>query len=94
MHWTDTIKKHDFELALTDQLDNMELAPQRRVLAGCAIGVELDLAWLSTGELLEAFEALASDIANGVAFLVSDEAAKIHGITLYVDGGISATKLG
>lgn len=67
MHWTDTIKRHDFEQALTDQLDDTELAPQRRVLAGSAIGVELDLAWLSTGELLEAFEALASDIANGVS---------------------------
>ena len=34
MHWTDTIKKHDFELALMDQLDNTELSPERRVLAG------------------------------------------------------------
>ena len=34
------------------------------------------------------------DIANGVAFLVCDDAAMIHGITLYVDGGISATRMG
>jgi NAD(P)-dependent dehydrogenase (short-subunit alcohol dehydrogenase family) len=33
------------------------------------------------------------DIARGVAFLVSDDAAMVHGITLYVDGGISGTKL-
>ncbi|GAA1458510.1 SDR family NAD(P)-dependent oxidoreductase [Williamsia maris] len=33
------------------------------------------------------------DIADGVLFLVSDEASKIHGITLYVDGGINATRL-
>lgn len=33
------------------------------------------------------------DIANGVAFLAGDQAAMVHGITLYVDGGISATKL-
>ncbi|MET0426034.1 MAG: SDR family oxidoreductase, partial [Actinoplanes sp.] len=33
------------------------------------------------------------DIAKGVAFLVSDDAAMVHGITLYVDGGISGTKL-
>jgi NAD(P)-dependent dehydrogenase (short-subunit alcohol dehydrogenase family) len=33
------------------------------------------------------------DIASGVVFLVSDEAAMIHGITLYVDGGISAARL-
>jgi NAD(P)-dependent dehydrogenase (short-subunit alcohol dehydrogenase family) len=34
------------------------------------------------------------DIARAVAFLASDEAAMIHGITLYVDGGINATRLG
>lgn len=31
------------------------------------------------------------DIARAVAFLASDEARMIHGITLYVDGGISTT---
>ena len=36
---------------------------------------------------------LPSDIAAAVAFLASDDAARIHGITLYVDGGISATRL-
>ncbi len=34
------------------------------------------------------------DIAKGVLFLVSDDAAMVHGITLYVDGGISGTRLG
>lgn len=34
------------------------------------------------------------DIASAVACVASDEAAMIHGITLYVDGGVSATKLG
>jgi NAD(P)-dependent dehydrogenase (short-subunit alcohol dehydrogenase family) len=34
------------------------------------------------------------DIAAAVTFLASDEAALIHGITLDVDGGISATRLG
>ncbi len=33
------------------------------------------------------------DIAEGVLFLASDDAAMVHGITLYVDGGISATRL-
>lgn len=32
------------------------------------------------------------DIAKGVLYLASDEAAMVHGITLYVDGGISATR--
>jgi NAD(P)-dependent dehydrogenase (short-subunit alcohol dehydrogenase family) len=34
------------------------------------------------------------DIARGVVFLVSDDAAMIHGITLDIDGGISSTRPG
>jgi len=33
------------------------------------------------------------DIAKGVLYLASEDAAMVHGITLYVDGGISATRL-
>lgn len=33
------------------------------------------------------------DIASAVEFLASDDASMIHGITLYVDGGITATRL-
>ena len=33
------------------------------------------------------------DIADGVLYLVSDQARMVHGITLYVDGGISATRM-
>jgi NAD(P)-dependent dehydrogenase (short-subunit alcohol dehydrogenase family) len=33
------------------------------------------------------------DIAHAVAFLASDEARMIHGTTLYVDGGITTTRL-
>lgn len=32
------------------------------------------------------------DVARGVLYLVSDDAAMVHGITLYVDGGISVTR--
>ncbi|BEP16182.1 SDR family oxidoreductase [Acidothermaceae bacterium B102] len=35
-----------------------------------------------------------SDIADAVVFLSSDAAAMIHGITLSVDGGITATRMG
>jgi NAD(P)-dependent dehydrogenase (short-subunit alcohol dehydrogenase family) len=33
------------------------------------------------------------DVARGVVFLASDDASMIHGTTLYVDGGISATRM-
>ncbi|GAB4083122.1 SDR family oxidoreductase [Modestobacter muralis] len=33
------------------------------------------------------------DVARGVLYLASDDAAMVHGTTLYVDGGISSTKL-
>jgi NAD(P)-dependent dehydrogenase (short-subunit alcohol dehydrogenase family) len=36
----------------------------------------------------------SENIADAVSFLVSDMASAIHGITLYVDGGINATRLG
>ena len=32
------------------------------------------------------------DIAKAVLYLASDDAKMVHGITLYVDGGISATR--
>lgn len=34
------------------------------------------------------------DVARAVVFLASDDAAMIHGVTLYVDGGLSATRMG
>ncbi len=34
------------------------------------------------------------DVAFAVRWLVSDEAAFVHGTTLDVDGGITATRLG
>lgn len=34
---------------------------------------------------------LPEDIARGVLYLVSDDASMVHGVTLYVDGGISST---
>ena len=34
------------------------------------------------------------DVAHSVLFLASDDAAMVHGTTLYVDGGISATRMG
>ena len=37
---------------------------------------------------------LPEDIAAGVLFLVSDAARMFHGTTLYIDGGISATRIG
>ena len=33
------------------------------------------------------------DIANGVLYLASDDASMVHGVTLYVDGGISSTRM-
>lgn len=34
------------------------------------------------------------DIADGVLYLVSDAARMVHGTTLYVDGGITTTRMG
>ncbi|MGH2939598.1 MAG: SDR family NAD(P)-dependent oxidoreductase [Solirubrobacterales bacterium] len=37
---------------------------------------------------------LPEDIAAGVLFLASDAARMVHGTTLYIDGGITATRMG
>jgi NAD(P)-dependent dehydrogenase (short-subunit alcohol dehydrogenase family) len=55
----------------------------------------------AAGEVLDAMTATTpagvpvrpEDVARGVLFLASDDAAMVHGITLYVDGGITGTKL-
>ncbi|MCZ2837057.1 SDR family NAD(P)-dependent oxidoreductase [Modestobacter sp. VKM Ac-2985] len=55
----------------------------------------------AAGDVLDAMTATTpagvvvrpEDVAHGVLFLASDDAAMVHGITLYVDGGITATKL-
>ncbi|QXG75531.1 SDR family oxidoreductase [Modestobacter sp. L9-4] len=55
----------------------------------------------AAGEVLDAMTATTpagvpvrpEDVARAVLFLASDDAAMVHGATLYVDGGITATKL-
>jgi 3-oxoacyl-[acyl-carrier protein] reductase len=34
------------------------------------------------------------DIASGAAYLASDEAVRVHGTTLYIDGGITGVIFG
>ena len=34
------------------------------------------------------------DIAHGVLYLASDDARMVHSITVYIDGGITATRPG
>ena len=60
----DAMRGYDFDLPLMDVLNDPETSPDRRVLAGATIGVGLDVAYLATCELAEAFEALAGDVTN------------------------------
>ena len=68
LHMTlrDAVQNYDYDLPLLDALNDPELSPDRRVLAGSLIGEALDKAYLSVGELEEAFSTLANDHARGV----------------------------
>ncbi len=70
----DMMRGYDYDLPLLDVLNNNEkddngdpqVSVDRRVLAGATVGIGLDVAYLSTTELLEAYTALANDLANGI----------------------------
>lgn len=64
MNLKDAMRGYDFDLPLMDVLNDPEMSPDRRVLAGATVGVGLDVAYLATCELAEAFEALAVDVTN------------------------------
>ncbi len=66
MKLADAMKSYDYDLPLLDALNDRELSPDRRVLAGALIGEALDKAYLSVGEMEEAFATLANDVARNV----------------------------
>lgn len=66
MKLTDAMKSYDYDLPLLDALNDPELSPDRCVLAGSLIGEALDKAYLSVGEMEEAFSTLANEVARNV----------------------------
>lgn len=66
MKLTDTMRSYDYDLPLMDALNDPELSPDRRILAGSLIGEGLDMAYLSVGEMEEAFSTLANELARDV----------------------------
>jgi NAD(P)-dependent dehydrogenase (short-subunit alcohol dehydrogenase family) len=69
-----------------------ELAP---AMADRGSGVIVTIgSWMASVGSPFAAPVSPQDIADAVAFLASSEARMIHGTTLYVDGGITGTRLG
>lgn len=66
MKLADAMKSYDYDLPLLDALNDKDLSPDRRVLAGALIGEALDKAYLSVGEMEEAFSTLANEFARDV----------------------------
>ena len=66
MKLADAMKSYDYDLPLLDALNDRELSPDRRILAGALIGEALDKAYLSVGEMEEAFSTLANELARNV----------------------------
>lgn len=66
MKLADAMRNCDYDLPLLDELNETELSPDRRALAAALIGEGLDKAYLSVGEMEEAFSTLANDLVRGV----------------------------
>lgn len=61
----EALRDFDFDISLRDALDDSKLSVSRRLLAGVTMGVDLDTAYYSITEMLEAFTALNADQRRG-----------------------------
>jgi len=61
MKMKDVMERYDYDLPLLDALNDPELSPDRRVLAGATMGVCLGTAYFAVSEMEEAFAQLADD---------------------------------
>lgn len=71
---------YDFDLPLTDALDDPELAPERRALAALAIGTALDGGHTAAAELAEAVRQLAANREAGVPDGIGEGARAVRRI--------------
>lgn len=65
MKMTDVMERYDYDLPLLDALNDGEISPDRRVLAGATVGVCLSTAYFAVSEMEEAFSQLADDEEHG-----------------------------
>ena len=59
------LRDFDFDIGLRDAFEDRTLSISRRLLAGATMGVDLDTAYYSITEMLEAFTALNADHRSG-----------------------------
>lgn len=67
MKINDVLQGYDYDLPLMDALNDPQLSPDRRVLAGATLGVNLSTAYYAVTEVEEAFAQLADDQDQGRA---------------------------
>lgn len=80
------LSAYDFELPLTDALDDPELDPVRRALAALAIGTGLDDGHLAADELAQAARRLAADRVAGVPDETGEGAREVRRILAHSGG--------
>lgn len=61
MKITEVLERYDYDLPLMDALNDSEISPDRRTLAGATMGVCLGTAYFGVSEMEEAFAQLADD---------------------------------
>lgn len=65
MNIKDSLDGYDYELPLMDALADPDLPVRRRLLAGAAVGIGLDIAHFAVSEMAEAFWLLKDETERG-----------------------------
>jgi hypothetical protein len=64
----DVLEGYNYDLPLIDALNDVELRPVRRLLAGALMGESLDAGYFATREMADAYFDLWNDVRKGVRY--------------------------
>lgn len=68
MKMKDVLERYNYDLPLMDAVNDVELRPVRRLLAGALVGESLDAGYFATREMADAFYDLWNDVCKGVRY--------------------------
>ncbi|WP_327195325.1 hypothetical protein, partial [Sphingomonas sp. LH128] len=68
MKMKDVLEGYNYDLPLSDAMNDVELRPVRRLLAGALMGESLDAGYFATREMADAYYDLWNDVRKGVRY--------------------------
>ncbi|EJU09353.1 hypothetical protein LH128_29399 [Sphingomonas sp. LH128] len=68
MKMKDVLEGYNYDLPLMDAMNDAELRPFRRLLAGALMGESLDAGYFATREMADAYFDLWNDVRKGVRY--------------------------